>query len=303
MRLVTRSDFDGLACAVLLNSLGLIDEYKFAHPKDLQDGLIQVTENDILTNVPYVAGCGMWFDHHTSESERVGHVSTPGLSKAAPSCARVIWEYYKGHEAFPTFLDTMLEYVDRIDSGNITLEEIRNPTGWILLGFLMDPRTGLGRYRDYRISNYQLMLDMIRYCAEMSAEEILRTADVQERVTRYFKQEEDYKHMIRMCSSIHNNVLVLDLRNQEEIYSGNRFSIYAMYPECNISMHVMWGLKQQNTVFTIGHSILNRSSKVDVGSLLLRYGGGGHMRVGTCQVPTEDAPVVLASLIDALQDT
>jgi nanoRNase/pAp phosphatase (c-di-AMP/oligoRNAs hydrolase) len=299
MRLVTRSDFDGLACAVLLKALKLIDEYKFAHPKDLQDGLVDVTQNDILANVPYVEGCGMWFDHHSSENERIGNIKYRGLSKLSPSCARVIWEYFGGHAKFSPNLDPMLEAVDKVDSGRLSLEDITNPRGWILLGFIMDPRTGLGRYRDYRISNYQLMLDMIEYCGGKNAEEILAVPDVEERTKRYFAQQKDFEALARRCATQHGKVLVLDLRGEEEIFSGNRFSIYAMYPECNISIQVIWGLKKQNVVFTVGHSILNRTCTVDVGSLMLTYGGGGHLRVGTCQVATEKADAVLLELVAA----
>ena len=299
MRLVTRSDFDGLACAVLLKAKGLIDEYKFAHPKDIQDGLVEVTENDILANVPYVPGCGMWFDHHSSENERVGNIQYKGCSKLAPSAARVIWDYYGGHESFSSNLDSMLEGVDRVDSGRLSAAEITDPKGWILLGFIMDPRTGLGRYRDYRISNYQLMLDMIDYCGSMSAEQILEVADVKERTERYFSQEKDFKAMMERCVTVHGKLIVADLRNEEEIYTGNRFSMYALYPDCNASMQIIWGLKQQNVVLTVGHSILNRTCTVDVGSLMLSYGGGGHLRVGTCQVPTENADEAIQEIIKA----
>lgn len=301
MRLVTRSDFDGLACAVLLKAANLIDEYKFAHPKDLQDGLVQVTQNDILANVPYVEGCGMWFDHHSSENERIGNVEYRGLSKLSPSCARVIWEYFGGHAKFAPELDTMLEAVDKVDSGRLSIEDIKNPTGWVLLGFVMDPRTGLGRYRDYRISNYQLMLDMIEYCGTKTAEEVLAEPDVIERTERYFAQQKDFEDMIRRCARIEGKVIVLDLRNEQEIFAGNRFTMYAMYPDCNVSIQVIWGLKQQNVVFTVGHSILNRTCTVDVGSLMLAYGGGGHLRVGTCQVPTEKADEALPVIIEALK--
>ena len=301
MRLVTRSDFDGLACAVLLKAANLIDEYKFAHPKDLQDGLVQVTQNDILANVPYVEGCGMWFDHHSSENERIGNVEYRGLSKLSPSCARVIWEYFGGHAKFAPALDTMLEAVDKVDSGRLSIEDIKNPVGWVLLGFVMDPRTGLGRYRDYRISNYQLMLDMIEYCGTKTAEQVLAEPDVIERTERYFAQQKDFEAMIRRCAKIEGKVIVLDLRNEQEIFAGNRFSMYAMYPDCNVSIQVIWGLKQQNVVFTVGHSILNRSCTVDVGSLMLAYGGGGHLRVGTCQVPTEKADEALPVIIEALK--
>ena len=301
MRLVTRSDFDGLVCAVLSHHIGLISEYKFAHPKDLQDGIVEVGKGDILANVPYVKGCGMWFDHHSSEHERLQDMDFTGVSKLAPSCARVIWEYYGGHEKFPEKFDVMMEAVDRIDSGNLTAEEIAKPEGWILLGVIMDPRTGLGRYHDYRISNYQLMLDLIQYCEEKSVEEILALPDVTERTTRYFKQQELFEDMLKRCSTVHDNVIVTDLRGEEEVYSGNRFTAYALFPKCNISILVIWGLKQQNVVFTVGYSILNRTATVDVGSLMLRYGGGGHHMVGTCQVPTEKAEAALGEILATIQ--
>lgn len=301
MRLVTRSDFDGLACAVLLKHIGMIDSYKFAHPKDLQDGLVEVSSSDILANVPFVPGCGMWFDHHKSEHDRLGDISYKGLSKGSPSCARVIWEYFGGHERFDTFFDTMLLYVDKVDSGDLTLDEVLNPTGWVLLGAIMDPRTGLGRYRDYRISNYQLMLDMIDYCSMMTAEEILAIPDVKERVDRYLTQQKAFAAMLKRCSTVHKNVVVVDLRNEQEIFTGNRFTLYALYPDCNISVQVMWGLKQQNTVFTVGYSILNRTATADVGALMLQYGGGGHLRVGTCQVENDQAARVQEEILAVLQ--
>ena len=301
MRLVTRSDFDGLVCAVLLKHVGLIDEYKFAHPKDLQDGLVEVTENDILANVPYVPGCGMWFDHHSSENERIGNVEFRGCSKISPSCARVIWEYFGGHAKFPKSLDVMMESVDKVDSGRLSADEINNPKGWILLGMIMDPRTGLGRYRDYRISNYQLMLDMIDYCENKTADEILAVPDVKERTDRYFSQQKEFSAMIQRCATVHDNVVLLDLRKEDEIFSGNRFTVYGLYPQCNVSIQVIWGLKKQNVVLTVGHSILNRTSTADIGTLMLSYGGGGHLRVGTCQVPTEKADEVIAEVLEALK--
>ena len=298
MKLVTRSDFDGLCCGVLLKEVGLIDGFKFVHPKDVQDGKVQVNENDILANIPYVPGCGMWFDHHSSEEERLGtELKYKGASKPAPSCARVVWEYFGGRGRFPEHFDPMMIAVDKSDSGNLSVEDIENPQGWILLSFIMDPRTGLGRYQDYRISNYQLMEAMIDYCRSMTAEEILEIPDVRERVRRFIEQNELFRRMIEANATQRGNVVVLDLRNQEEIYTGNRFLIYTMFPRCNISIQVIWGLKKQNIVFTCGHSITNRTSGTDVGRLMLKYGGGGHRQVGTCQVPTPDADRVLEDLI------
>ncbi|MBQ4132213.1 MAG: exopolyphosphatase [Desulfovibrionaceae bacterium] len=301
MRLVTRSDFDGLACAVLLKEKGVIGEYKFSHPKDLQDGIVEVTANDVLANVPYVKGCGMWFDHHTSEYERLGkELEVPGDSRPLKSCARVIWEYYGGYESFSSRFDSMMEAVDKVDSGQLSENDILNPEGWVMLGFIMDPRTGLGRYRDYRVSNYKLMEHLIEYCRSMDVHEILELYDVKERLDVYNKDLEPFKQMIRQNSKVYGRLLVTDLREQNVIYAGNRFMPYTLYPECNLSMQIMWGMRRQNTVVTAGYSILNRTCKVDVGSLMLKYGGGGHPQVGTCQIPNEGAEEKIAEIIEAI---
>ncbi len=305
MRLLTRSDFDGLACAVLLVEAGIVESYRFVHPKDVQDGLIEATENDILTNVPYIPGCGMWFDHHSSEVERLRLMKKhhfKGTSAPSPSCARLVYNYFGGAERFAKFdASGLMEAVDRSDSGMVTDEEIRNPAGWTLLSFIMDARTGLGRYKDYRISNYKLMEDMIQYCRTLSIDEILAVEDVKERTRRYFEQEKAYEAMIRSHSRTVGNVLLIDLRDVEEILSGNRFKEYVLYPEQNVSIRVIWGLKKQNVVFTCGYSVVNRSCSVDIGALMLFYGGGGHRMVGTCQVPTPQADKTLQELLVALK--
>jgi len=301
MRLLTRSDFDGLICAVLLKEAGIMDDWKFVHPKDLQDGNAKVTVNDMLANVPYVPGCGMWFDHHASEAHRHGfNFEFKGASKPYPSCARVIWEYFGGHKTFSERFDPMLKYVDKVDSGDLTADEILNPQGWVLLGFLMDPRTGLGRYRDYSISNYQLMEELIGFCRTLPIERILELPDVKERVARYAEQQEHFKSMLTRSCKVYKNVVVIDLREEDEIYTGNRFYVYTLFPACNVSLRVIWGLKKQNTVFTVGHSILNRTSKTDVGKLMLKYGGGGHRAVGTCQIEHGRAEQVLQEIIDQM---
>jgi nanoRNase/pAp phosphatase (c-di-AMP/oligoRNAs hydrolase) len=298
MRLVTRSDFDGLACSVLLKELGLINDYLFAHPKDLQDGLITVTENDILANVPYVPGCGMWFDHHTSEMARLldKGVSYKGASKPLKSCARVIWEYFECEKKLPKHLHILLEAVDKVDSATLTPQEIVEPKGWILLGFIMDPRTGLGRFKDFHVSNYQLMIDMIDYCRTMKAEEILKLPDVEERVDVYNEQSRLFIDILRRNSTAHENLIITDLRGEDVIYAGNRFIIHTLFLKCNISMQIMWGVRRQNVVITVGHSVLKRNCKTNVGKLMLEYGGGGHDKVGTCQVPVEQADSVIQTL-------
>lgn len=298
MRLLTRSDFDGLACAVLLTDIGIMDNWLFVHPKDIQDGKYSGDPNDIVANVPYIKGCGYWFDHHSSEDERLGlDIEFKGISKQEKSCARVIWEYFGGHKKFGNKFDEMLHYVDKVDSGDLTLEEIENPKGWILLGFIMDPRTGLGRYRHFNVSNYKLMENLINYCRQMPIDQILANSDIVERIDLYFERDRQFREMLAERTEVFGNVIVIDLREQNEIFPGNRFTVYAMYPEANISIQVMWGKQKQNTVFSVGHSILNRTCKIDVGSMLLKYGGGGHRQVGTCQVPHKKADAVLGELV------
>ena len=298
MRLVTRSDFDGLICAVILKDAGIIDEYKFVHPKDIQDGKVMITSNDVLTNVPYWPGCGMWFDHHSSESDvqDLFQVEFVGESRKEKSCARIVYEYYGGMNKFPHF-EEMVKSVDKSDSGDLKVEDILYPNGWMLLAFVMDPRTGLGRYKDYRISNYQLMEDLIDYCRSKPIEEILEIPDVKERVERYEKHQDKYKKMIRKHSKVYKNVVVIDLRSVERPFTGNRFLEYTMFLQQNVSIRVMWGLQKQNVVFAIGHSILNKTSKTNVGELTHLYGGGGHEQVGTCQVPTDQAEDLLDEII------
>ncbi|MDD2742166.1 MAG: exopolyphosphatase [Rhodocyclaceae bacterium] len=297
-RLVTRSDFDGLVCAVLLNELNLIDDIKFVHPKDMQDGKIEINARDITTNLPYVAGAFLAFDHHLSETirntgERKNHIIDPD----APSAARVVYDYYGGKAVFPTIADDMMEAVDKADSAQFSSDEIINPTGWVLLNYLMDARTGLGRFREFRISNYTLMMDLIKYCRNHNIDEILALPDVKERVDLYLEQKQKAEEQIRRCAQVHKNLVVLDLRNEETIWAANRFLVYALFPTTNISIHVMWGVQKQNTVMATGKSILDRSSKTNVGELMLKYGGGGHQAAGTCQIANDQADTTLQALI------
>lgn len=298
MRLVTRSDFDGLACAALLKDVGVIDHWKFAHPKDLQDGLVEITGDDCLANVPYVPGCGLWFDHHSSEFERLElEGKYKGESRIAPSCARIIYDYYGGHERFGHY-EAMMEAVDKVDSGNLKREEVLHPTGWVLLGFIMDPRTGLGRWRDFTISNYQLMEKLIDCCRTMQIDEILALSDVRERTEVYFEQEAKFRKMVLSHTRIEGDVIISDLRNVEPIYSGNRFYIYSLYPEQNISVWIVSGKGGKGCSCAVGYSVLNRTSNVDVGSLMLKYGGGGHRAVGTCQFPDETMEAQIPRLLN-----
>jgi nanoRNase/pAp phosphatase (c-di-AMP/oligoRNAs hydrolase) len=296
-RLVTRSDFDGLVCAVLLKKLDMIDEIKFVHPKDMQDGKVPVSERDITTNLPYCEGVHLAFDHHSSEVLRVGKRDNHIIDPHADSAARVVFRHYGGMERFADIPEEMMVAVDQADSARFSQDEILHPTDWVLLNYLMDARTGLGRFREFRISNYDLMMRLIDACLTMSVEEILAMPDVKERVDLYFEHEAKFREQIQRCATVHGKLVVLDLRQEETIFAGNRFMIYALYPQCNISIHVLWGLKKQNTVLATGKSIIDRSSKTNVGEEMLEYGGGGHDAAGTCQIENDKADEVLAELI------
>lgn len=300
-RLVTRSDFDGLVCAMLLKELGIIEEIKFVHPKDMQDGKIEITDRDITTNLPFVPSAHLVFDHHSSELVRnPGEYKNLVIDGNAPSAARVVYNYYGGKEAFPQVSEELMEAVDKADAALFSIDEILNPTGWALLSFIMDSRTGLGRFHHFRISNYTLMMELIDICAKMPINEILALPDVKERVDTYKTQEEEAIAQMLRCTKQYNNLVVLDLRKEEVMYATNRFLIYAMFPQCNISIHAMRGLKNQNVVFATGKSIIDRSSKTNVGQLMLKYGGGGHDSAGTCQIDIPDADRVLQELVEQI---
>ena len=300
-RLVTRSDFDGLVCAVLFKDLKMIDEIKFVHPKDMQDGTILVSDNDITTNLPYVKGVYLAFDHHHSETIRLDDApSNLVIDPDAPSAARVVYGYYGGKTRFKGISEEMMDAVDKSDSAQFSEDEILNPQGWVLLNFIMDSRTGLGRFREFRVSNYQLMMELIDYCHGHTIDEILDLPDVKERIDLYVEHQENFMDQLKRCTTIHKNFGILDLREEKVIFAGNRFEIYALYPEINITSHVIPGLHGLNTVFAVGKSVLNRSSKTNIGELMLEYGGGGHENAGTCQVDNDDADKIMKALIERI---
>ncbi|GAA2689222.1 exopolyphosphatase [Actinoplanes palleronii] len=302
-RLVTRSDFDGLVCAVLLRHLDMIDDIMFVHPKDVQDGVVEVTDRDILTNLPYDARAYQVYDHHHSETLRnEGDRSNHVIDADAPSAARVIFDHFGGKQRFPQVSDDLMLAVDQADSADYSLTDILSPTGWTLLNFLMDSRTGLGRFRNFRISNYQLMMQLIDACIEHTdVHDILALPDVAERAALFHDCTARFVEQLHRVCHLEGDVVVVDLRDEEVIEAGNRFMVYALFPEARVSMHVIWGRQKLNTVFACGKSILDRTSPVDIGEVMLRYGGGGHIAAGTCQVLHDDSARVEREIIDALR--
>ena len=302
-RLITRGDFDGVVCAALLRNRGLVGDVEFAHPKDMQDGLVQIDEHVITANLPFVPGAHMSFDHHSSEIERTSaeergssYVNDP----AAPSAARVIYEHFGGAEAFPDISTELLAAVDQADAAAFSREEILDPTDWPLLSFVLDARTGLGRFRDFRTPNAMLLQKMIDLVRTHSIEEILRDRDVSERVRLFVEHEIYFRRQLEARTRMEGDVGVIDLREEDPIYAGNRFMVYALFPQARVSVHVLRGLGD-TVAFAVGKSILDRSSPVDVGHVCLEYGGGGHKGAGTCQVDRSRADEVLAGLLAALR--
>jgi nanoRNase/pAp phosphatase (c-di-AMP/oligoRNAs hydrolase) len=194
----------------------------------------------------------------------------------------------------------MMIAVDKVDSGNLTIDEIQNPTGWILIGFLMDPRTGLGRWRNFTVPNYRLMEILMHCCRNMTTDQILALPDVVERIDIYNEQAEKFKEMVKAHTRVEKDVIISDLRGVDPIYSGNRFMIYSMYPEQNISVWIVNGKGGKGCSCAVGYSILNKTSNVDVGSLMLKYGGGGHKAVGTCQFSDETMGEKVPQLLDEI---
>jgi len=296
-RLVTRSDMDGLVCGTLLKYLGIIDEISFVHPKDMQDGKIDITEDDITTNLPYVDGVHLAFDHHYSETLRNEEMENHIIIPDAPSAAEVVYQYYGGDEKFPNRFKDMMDAANKADSAQFNIEDILNPQGWELLSFLMDSRTGLGRFKEFSVSNYQLMMDLIDHCAQLSIDEILELPDVKERVDLYFRYEKEFITQLKRCATVYKNLIIVNYMNEDIIYPGNRFMIYALYPEINISIHTVWGRNKQNVVYSTGKSIINKTSQTNIGELMLKYDGGGHEAAGGCQPKIEEAKKVLEELI------
>ena len=300
-RLLTRCDFDGLVCATLLKSIRLIDEVRFVHPKDVQDGRISVTESDITANLPFADGVYLAFDHHDSEADRLDPPPNFIAPTGAPSAARVIYDYFGGKDRFTSVSDDLMTAVDRADSADYTPDMVKNPTGWVLFAFLTDPRTGLGRFKNFRLSFYDFMSKMIDLLPTKTIGEIMADPDVAERASLYLGHREKFEEQLRRCSTVHGRIVHVNYRDEPMIFAGNRFMVYAVFPDADISIHEIWGKNKRNVVFAVGKSVFGKKSKINIGELMLQYGGGGHADAGTCQVPTAQADQIRMEILTVLQ--
>ncbi|HET9028681.1 MAG TPA: exopolyphosphatase [Candidatus Aquilonibacter sp.] len=292
MRLITRADLDGLTSAILLAEVEPIDEIDFAHPKDVQDGKVEISGNDILANLPYDERAALWFDHHVSQSDAAWNPEMKGHFEIAPSAARVIADHYKS-EKFARFAE-LLEATDKLDAALLTRDDIVNPQGWILIGYTLDPRSGLGAFKDY----FRHLMSLAK---EKSVDEILADPAVSAHVERLKREEAAFKAHLLAVSRQDGNVVITDVRGLRELPSGNRFLIYDLFPESNVSLRIADGRNNEFVSIQVGHSILNRTCKTSVGDMLALYGGGGHQGAGTCQVAPSDAERVLGEVIETLK--
>ena len=292
MRLITRGDLDGLTCAVLLSEVEKIEEVDFAHPKDVQDGKAQVTKNDILANLPYDERAGLWFDHHISQADASWN-DFAGAYDVAPSAARVIANHYKSPKF--TRYDELLEATDKVDAAELTRDEIVDPKGWILIGYTLDPRTGLSDFRTY----FRHVMELAK---SKSADDILNDPQVKERVAQLKSEEKAFMESLKANSKADGNVSVTDFRGQSNLPHGNRFLVYTLFPNQNVSVRIADGFDKKFVSIQVGHSILNRTCKTNVGELLMEYGGGGHFGAGTCQPSPEDADRVIGEIVKTLKE-
>ncbi len=295
MRLVTRGNLDGLACAVLITETEPVESIELIHPQDITDDKFKVEPGDILANVPYHPRCTKWFDHHSA----TGTYEKPptvfeGRYGAAPSTSRLVFEYYRpAQPALDRFADFLRE-VDRFDSADLRLEDVTAPQGFILIGFTMDPRTGLGDFRDYFHQLRQAI-------GSKPLAEVLALPEVRERAERIAREREEFLKAMRQHSRQVGSVILTDLREAAEVPAGNRFLIYTLFPEANVSVRLAWGPGRKFAVATVGHSIFNRTCPVHVGELMAKYGGGGHRGAGATPLAPEHADRLVAEIVEELQ--
>jgi nanoRNase/pAp phosphatase (c-di-AMP/oligoRNAs hydrolase) len=294
MRLVTRADLDGLTCAVLITSTESIEEVRLIHPQDITDKKVEITRQDILANLPYHPACGKWFDHHllTASNERPPSLFE-GRYALAPSAARVVYDHYLvDHPALRKF-DRLVGETDRLDAAQLTMDDVTSPRDYILLGLTLDSRTGLGAYQDY----FHKLLEWVR---ERPIEDVLQEPDVMDRVERMREQDGKFRKLTLLHSRLQGNVVITDFRGADAPPVGNRFIVYTLYPQANISVRVHWGPQRKRVALVAGHSIFNRTSKTNIGWLMSRYGGGGHRGAGSCLLDPAQADGQIAEIVAAM---
>lgn len=295
MRLVTRADLDGLTSAVIITMEEPIDEILLVHPQDITDKTVDLRGDDILVNVPYDGRAAKWFDHHLlTDSNEKPPETFEGRWRVAPSAARLVYEYYLEKDPSLKRFEKLVDETDRLDAAQLTPDDVESPQGYILLGYTIDSRTGLGNFEEY-------FRQLVAWLRTLSIDEVLQQPEVTRRVERIRNEQEEFRSLLRRNSFQINNVVVTDLREVERLPAGNRFLVYSLFPDANVSLRVHWGPAHQSVVAAVGHSIFNRTCKTSVGDLMSRYGGGGHRGAGTCILPIEKAAEAIDEILFELQ--
>jgi oligoribonuclease NrnB/cAMP/cGMP phosphodiesterase (DHH superfamily) len=293
MRIITRGDLDGLTCAVLIKEMEDVSEVVFVHPRDLQDGKVEVKEGDVIANLPYDPRCEMWFDHHVSEEQRVQPPDDlRGAHGEAPSAARLIYDYYDD-EKLKRF-ERLVEETDRMDSAKLNVDDVVDPQGYVLLFYTIDPRTGLGQFQEY----FNRLVELIR---TQPVDQVLDDPEVKERSQKILAEQDQFAAFLKENSRLEDNVVITDIRGKKDAPRGNRFLIYTLFPDCNVSLRIFDGKGGQNLVGAIGHNIFNRTCKTNVGELCAEYGGGGHVGAGTVQFGHDEAEAKFAEIIGKMK--
>ena len=298
-RLVTKADFDGMVCGILLKELRSVESVVFVHPKDIEKGELQVTGTDILAGLPYREGVHLAFDHYPSSAGAGGRDNLV-VDLGAPSTARVIYDHY-GKDKLAGIHGDILDAVDKGFSARLAVEDILYPTGWVLLSYLIDRRTGLEGTKSFSKSHDELLVELMEEGRRRSIWEILSLPHVAERLDLYFSCIEEYKEQIFRCSSVFSNLVVTDTRREARILPGNKFMTYALFPECNVSLGVSSAGGNGRAGFAAGRSVLDKTCSLDIGRIMRKYGGGGHAGAGACQADADRAEATKEGLIDDLQ--
>jgi hypothetical protein len=293
MRLVTRGDLDGVTAAVLITSMEPVTEIELIHPQDITDGKFAIRDGDLMANLPYHPKAALWFDHHELTASNLRPpAGYRGRHQIAPSVARVVYEHY-GSEKLLRFAH-LVDETDRFDSAQLSREEVLDPKGVVLLGFTIDSRTGLGRFKDY-------FKDLVEWLKAMPVEQVLEQPEVRRRVGLITEQNAAFLTALRSHSRQAGNVVLTDFRDTTPAPVGNRFLVYTLFPETNVSLRVQWGPERKFAAVTLGHNIFNRTSKANCGQICSDYGGGGHRGAGACTLEPATADAKIAEIVGRLQ--
>jgi oligoribonuclease NrnB/cAMP/cGMP phosphodiesterase (DHH superfamily) len=296
MRLFTHTDLDGVMCAVLISCVEEVDEFRFVDPGTVQAGKIAFTNQDIISDLPYDRRCGIWFDHHESSRPKDG-AKFEGAWKMAPSAARVVYDYYEN--PYLEKYAPAVEATDRIDSGQVTLEEAQKPQGWFLLSNTLETSAEKKEDDAYRAH----VISLIRRNPDISS--ILTDSKVAARVKNVEAELALFSKLLRENTVMKGKVAFSDLRQHPELPRGNNYLIYSLFPDAATSVRLMPEKEDKDSIkISVGHNIYHSPKcGFDVGAAMKAIGGGGHRSVGGASVKKEEAEGIAKRIIEEINST